>query len=394
MEPRAPPRLRPQPKSRPARRSRRIALAWLGSAGVHAWLLAQTLAAEPADRSSTPPPATIEFVVIEAEPGASAVGPSATTRALMAAGVESLADEPLPPTRETPRPKAPRARPKQTQTQAQTQTTSRPPAPLALNGLRPHRQSKGSSARGQGIAAPLEHEDLHGGLEDVELEPPRDPATSKRTLEGPAAPLDVDDPMAGVVPLADGSLGYTDPSGLFNAFIDPDGSVRFHDSKSLKVKACVAFVCVGGGQVKQLERGGKAHRSTVGVDFALVPLGIGGVFGRQVGLNRKESEFLRRTAQMRTAMTVKWQRRQIISALNQLRAQLDALWADTSLSDAERKRIYRELWDECDVGSDADEEVVWQSLPRKLHRARTEAAQRARKVIAEDWKRRTGEPLF
>lgn len=261
----------------------------------------------------------------------------------------------------------------------------------SLPGPRLEGSGKGEGSGSPGPPGPLITRDksLLAGLD-------LDPAGP--VPEGPRAPGDPVDrgPRAdeGIVELANGSLGYTDPSGDFNAYIRPDGSVRFLDRKSAAVKVCVAFVCFGGGAVRAVERGGKEDRHNMGVDFALVPLGIGGVFGNKLGVERHEMLFLERTYSMRIKMSVRWQRTQINRQLNQLRDQLDEVWDDSRNADDEaRRRVLQELWSECDVDGRALPEGT-DDLPRELHAARQKAARTARTVIESYYQKRAGRPLW
>jgi hypothetical protein len=215
-----------------------------------------------------------------------------------------------------------------------------------------------------------------------------------REPEGPqrdTRPAHADD---AIVELANGKLGYSDPSGKFNAYISRDGSVRFQDAKSVQTKVCLATVCVGGGSPKQVKRGGKEYRTTMGVEFAPLLVGFIGRYGRQVGTNRLETAFLERTYDMRLEMSLRWQRRQIIKQLAALRDHLDELWIDPRFDDhSARRRIMRELWDECDA--DVQElPSLADAMPRELLLARKQAAAKARKVIENYYLERSGEPLW
>jgi hypothetical protein len=169
--------------------------------------------------------------------------------------------------------------------------------------------------------------------------------------------------------------------------------VRFINSKNASAKVCVAFVCVGGGSVRPVEAGGKEKHHTFGVDFAPVPLGAAALFGRQVGTERLETQFLQRTFDMRMKMSLRWQRKQINRQLAALEEQLDAIWKDARNSGPGVKRdIFLQLWEECDV-DDQRLPPAASKLPRELHDARRRAAHRARKIIERFYEERSGEPL-
>lgn len=217
----------------------------------------------------------------------------------------------------------------------------------------------------------------------------------------------VDDPGRALVPLADGSWGYGDPDGQFNALIQPDGSVLLQDSASTRTKLCVAFVCLDAGQVRELKAGRPPPRRRIGLSFAPVPLGLSMGWGAKAGTTRAESNFLRRTFDLRLQMRSRWERRQFAQQLSWLRRELDALWTRPELDGSadgdghgRRRTIYQAHWEDCAPEPTLDNTPGFGPSDAELgtsaalHAARREAALAARRLIERHWNERTGEPLF
>ncbi len=375
--------------SSPARAARRPWIAAVGlSVGVHALVLSLQLRPAPQAelRWRAYAPLTLELVNFEPEPAPGDPGEAgeSTASELRPAPTPPPAS-PAPPSLAAPHERKPRPRlhpgPSDTPEAKPSPRPAAKAAGLAMRGLRSQARDHHRDAAGL---------ELEGDASWVEVD---GPGAAGPDLEGPSPPGELDDPHAGIVELADGSLGYTDPTGSFNAFIQPDGSVKLQDSKSARVKLCIAMVCVNAGQVKKVEAGKAAPKNTLHVDTALIPLGLAVAWGKNLKATRLEQRFLQRTFELRMGMRTKWQRRQLVRALSDLRAQLDALWKDPSLDDARRKEIYRERWEECDVDRALADDGVAKGV-RELNEAARDAARSARRIIESHWRERTGTELF
>lgn len=146
-----------------------------------------------------------------------------------------------------------------------------------------------------------------------------------------------------------GKLVYRDPGGRFVATVHPDGRASFRD-RGLSLR----------------------KRRIMGLyDIALA------ASGTELHQTAKRA-FLRETHADRMAMRVEWTLGNLRQAERTLWSELRAIWEDETRTRAERERILRQRWAECDV--DVELAVVDGSVSIVDRRRRT-VARRARRTI-------------
>jgi hypothetical protein len=193
---------------------------------------------------------------------------------------------------------------------------------------------------------------------------------------GPKGPALPDNPAAlGLKRMRDGSMLYVDPGKRFTAAFNDDGTVRFGDRW-------------GRDQHGRRMRGSGWELRQVGLNG----LGIGGpaewllaMQDRMGGPERHaaaKAEFLARTAELRTAMTIAWTLRLLDFRLNALNQELFALWTAPGSAAAAKRELIFQRWDECDeafaVGPEGE---ITEEAASAIDRARAETAEKARRII-------------
>jgi hypothetical protein len=142
----------------------------------------------------------------------------------------------------------------------------------------------------------------------------------------------------------DGSYSYVDPGRMFTAQVMPDGRVRFAD------------------RWRRPDAGNQQHgkccgRPPEGVLVAINPFqGVGmrgplewimQATGHDLATGAK-MQMLKETRAFRTQLAVAWTRAQVEKRLRELPAELLALWSDDQITEARKREILFERWDECE----------------------------------------------
>lgn len=205
---------------------------------------------------------------------------------------------------------------------------------------------------------------------------------------------------------ADGSYEHRNRDAGFAATIHTDGSVTFRAIARVKIDSSRWLDYVRGEPKPTrdeqfnaksntlLHRG--AHTDTKNDPsietgpYGAAPILVA-VGGRMGGLadwltkgseSRARHDFLVNTATLRARLRAETQREHERRAIADLGATMRAIWSDTTLDDASRRRALFELWDDCaEAREDASPEDA----------ARAEAGAKARRVI-EAFVRRTAAP--
>ncbi len=143
---------------------------------------------------------------------------------------------------------------------------------------------------------------------------------------------------------ADGSYSYVDPGRMFTAQVMPDGRVRFADRWRRP-------------DPTDAQHGKCCGKPPEGVLVAINPFsGIGmrgplewimQATGHDLAASAKAA-MLKETRGFRTQLAVAWTRAQVEKRLRELPAELLAVWSDGQLSDARKREILFERWDECE----------------------------------------------
>lgn len=192
---------------------------------------------------------------------------------------------------------------------------------------------------------------------------------------GPKRPESPDNPASlGMVRRRDGSMLYVDPGKRFTAEFNDDGTVRFGDRW-------------GRDQHGERVRGSRNAMRQVG----LTGLGITGPSEWLLGLQdlmggperhaAAKAEFLARTAELRTQMTIAWTLRLLDERLKGLNLELFHLWTAPGPAAAKRELLFQR-WDECDEafavrpGGEITAEAA-----SAIDTARVETAEKARRTI-------------
>lgn len=195
---------------------------------------------------------------------------------------------------------------------------------------------------------------------------------------GPGSPVPEDSFGAlGLTRQQDGTAVYVDPGRRFTAALNPDGTVRFGDRW-------------GRDQHGRRMRGSGWALRQIGT----TGIGIGGPAEWLLGLQDRmggperhaaaKREFLNRTAELRTAMTVAFTLELLQVRLHGLEQELFELWNDTTRdTPAARRELLFQRWDECDeayaVGPQGEE--ITAEARSMIDQARAETAEKARRVI-------------
>ena len=103
-------------------------------------------------------------------------------------------------------------------------------------------------------------------------------------------------------------------------------------------------------------------------------------------LNRQKAELLKATYEIRLAMAARFAREQLDRRLNSLRREIGALWEATNQSEARRRELIFERWDECEEPGPA---VLpgFDGEGSELDKARVDSGTEARETI-ESWVRK------
>jgi hypothetical protein len=105
-------------------------------------------------------------------------------------------------------------------------------------------------------------------------------------------------------------------------------------------------------------------------------------------LNRQKAELLEATRELRFKMAAKFAREQLDRRLNGLRHEIGGLWARASLSEARRREMIFERWDECEEPGESKELPGFGKLKgSELDQARVDSGREARATI-ERWIRK------
>jgi hypothetical protein len=206
---------------------------------------------------------------------------------------------------------------------------------------------------------------------------------------------------------ADGSYEHRDRANGFAATIHPDGSVTFRQIARVKFEKTTIIDQVLHGKTKPtqdeqfndksntlLHRGAQTDtKSDPAIDYG--PYGepvILAKFGTRMGgladwvtkgqTAKARRDFLANTATLRARLRTEMQRARERQAMLDLGDSLRAIWSDSTLDAATRRRRIFELWDDCAEASAA-------GSPEDA--ARAEAGTKARRVI-EAFVRRTARP--
>lgn len=195
-------------------------------------------------------------------------------------------------------------------------------------------------------------------------------------------------PEAGVAPVTedsfgalgltrqrDGTLLYVDPGKRFTAAFNDDGTVRFgdrwgRDQDGRRMRG-------SGWALMQANPGGLALGGPSEWLLALQD--------RMGGPERHgaaKREFLARTAEVRTRMTIAWTLQLLDYRLRTLEQELEILWGAAGSSPAARRELLFQRWDECDEAFNirpAGE--ITEEAASALDRARVDTAEKARRVI-------------
>ncbi len=170
----------------------------------------------------------------------------------------------------------------------------------------------------------------------------------------------------------DGSYLYIDPYKRFTATFNRDGTVYFADRWRRPDRSNGQRGAFGG-----LPRGlfGPMGMSLTGpAEWVMALQGI----DRNA---RVKAELLARTREIRIALAISYTRELLALRLDQLGGQLEGLWAETSLSQSERRALLFQRWDECDETFAVDSGDVPEEALSEIDRARIKTAEQARRTI-------------
>lgn len=243
-------------------------------------------------------------------------------------------------------------------------------ASLASAAVPPEDTSSAAARRGAKIVAPRL--------------PDRGRATFGSGGPGGSGWSDVAGPSAAELGLQrqdDGSWIYVDPGRRFSARIDGDGRVHFGDRWRRPDRP-------GSSRKAKRERGRCCGAPAEGVlrainPFAGIPSGGPSEWAfRLRGLDpvaAGKADMLARTREFRARLALAWHKDVLAARVRQLPGELERLWADPTLSAAERRKVIFQRWDDCE-----DALVVPIAVPiggDALGRSRRDAAARARAAI-------------
>lgn len=142
--------------------------------------------------------------------------------------------------------------------------------------------------------------------------------------------------------LPDGTYRYVDPSKMFTMTVAPDGRAYFADRWRRPSSADSQHGKIGrrpGARSIISNGAGLAMRGPS--EFILQALGSDLSTGAKMAA-------LRRTEAFRTDLAIAWNRQQVRKRLNDLPAELLALWHDPNISLERRREILFEHWDACE----------------------------------------------
>ncbi len=214
-----------------------------------------------------------------------------------------------------------------------------------------------------------------GPSEDPPTSVPKIPAPGSTLPAGGPTPVTEDTLAAlGMKRQRDGTLLYVDSGKRFTATFNPDGSVRFgdrwgRDQHGKRMRG-------SGWALMQVNPGG---------------LGLNGPSEWLLALQDKmggpevhgaaKREFLNRTAEVRTRMTIAWTLQILDFRLRGLEQELFSLWS-AKVPAAARRELLFQRWDECDEAfSVTPEGEITAEAASVVDQARIETAEKARRVI-------------
>lgn len=217
---------------------------------------------------------------------------------------------------------------------------------------------------------------------------PKIPSPRALTSEGtgPIKPVSEDTLGAlGMKRLRDGTMMYVDAGKRFTAVFNADGTVRFGDRWNRDQH----------GQRMPGSRGALRQINMAGLGMSgpsewLIKLQD--LLGGPEEHASAKREFLNRTREVRTQMTIAWTLKLLTYRLGTLERELFDLWNAAGEPAAKRELIFQR-WDECDeayrveIAGEVTEEAA-----SEIDRARTQTAEEARRIIESFVRRQLPRP--
>lgn len=216
--------------------------------------------------------------------------------------------------------------------------------------------------------------------------PTRDPTARPKIPSPRSLPPPGTGPQGPVVPDSFGALGltrqkdgtvlYVDPGRRFTAALNPDGTVRFGDRWGRD------------------QHGGRMRGSGWALrQISTRGIGIGGPAEWLLGLQDRmggpemhgtaKSNFLEKTAALRTQMAIAFTLELLETRLKGLEQELFDLWTADGQPPAARRELLFQRWDECDelyaVGPGGED--ITPEARSAIDQARADTAEQARRVI-------------